>query len=196
MWFRSKTHKIDKAGLVHSRLHVLPDSDNCDALHRYNSTYTQDFRRVTSLERRLDMSPHLRPSYNRHVRPENRPTCKHWSTWFGSTRTTVSVVMIDSRDAIWTIEPMNGQCGTRAFQAWIIIVDRTHVPNLHIIMRRRLLGQVMAVTSSIPICGSVWGFPSITEISVRKTHFRSSCYSVWAYDNTNKRNLLFLNISL
>jgi hypothetical protein len=25
-------------------------------------------------------------------------------------------------------------------------VDRTHVPNLHIIMRRRLLGQMMAVT--------------------------------------------------
>jgi hypothetical protein len=42
-------------------------------------------------------------------------------------------------------------------------------------MRRRLLGQMMAVTlrqlvastSSILIWGSVWGFPSI-EISVRK----------------------------
>jgi hypothetical protein len=51
-------------------------------------------------------------------------------------------------------------------------LDRTHVPNLHIIMRRRLLGQMMAVTlrqlsastSSILIRGSVWGFPSIIEI--------------------------------
>jgi hypothetical protein len=41
-------------------------------------------------------------------------------------------------------------------------------------MRRRLLGQMMAVTlrqlvastSSILIWGSVWGFPSIIEISV------------------------------
>jgi hypothetical protein len=56
-------------------------------------------------------------------------------------------------------------------------LDRTHVPNLHIIMRRRLLGQMMmavtlrqlvASTSSILIWGSVWGFPSIIEISVRK----------------------------
>jgi hypothetical protein len=42
-------------------------------------------------------------------------------------------------------------------------------------MRRRLLGQVMAVTlrqlvastSSILIWGSVWGFPSKNEISVK-----------------------------
>jgi hypothetical protein len=47
-------------------------------------------------------------------------------------------------------------------------------------MRRRLLGQMMAVTlrqlsastSSILIWGSVWGFPSIIEISVRKFKIR------------------------
>jgi hypothetical protein len=60
------------------------------------------------------------------------------------------------------------------------IIDRKHVPNLHIIMRRRLLGQMMAVTlrqlaastSSILIWGSVWGFPSMIEISVRKFKIR------------------------
>jgi hypothetical protein len=44
----------------------------------------------------------------------------------------------------------------------------------------RLLGQMMAVTlrqlvattSSILIWGSVWGFPSIIEISVRKFKIR------------------------
>jgi hypothetical protein len=59
-------------------------------------------------------------------------------------------------------------------------VDRTRVPNMHIIMRRRLLGQMMAVTlrqlvastSSIFIWGSVWGFPSIIEISGRKFKIR------------------------
>jgi hypothetical protein len=53
-------------------------------------------------------------------------------------------------------------------------------PNLHIIMRRRLLGQMMAVTlrqlasstSSILIWGSIWGFPYITEISVTKFKIR------------------------
>jgi hypothetical protein len=57
---------------------------------------------------------------------------------------------------------------------------RTHVPNLHIIMRRILLGQMMAVmlrqlsasASSILIWGSVWGFPSMIEISVRKLKIR------------------------
>jgi hypothetical protein len=47
-------------------------------------------------------------------------------------------------------------------------------------MRRRLLGQMMAVTlrqlaastSSILIWGSVWGFPSIIDISVRKFKIR------------------------
>jgi hypothetical protein len=47
-------------------------------------------------------------------------------------------------------------------------------------MRRRLLGQMMAVTlrqlvaspSPILIWGSVWGFPSIIEISVRKFKIR------------------------
>jgi hypothetical protein len=47
-------------------------------------------------------------------------------------------------------------------------------------MRRRLLGQMMAVTlrqlvastSSILIWGSVWGFPSIIEISIRKYKIR------------------------
>jgi hypothetical protein len=47
-------------------------------------------------------------------------------------------------------------------------------------MRRRLIGQMMAVTlghlsastSSILIWGSVWGFPSIIEISVRKFKIR------------------------
>jgi hypothetical protein len=47
-------------------------------------------------------------------------------------------------------------------------------------MRRRLLGQMMAVTlrqlvastSSILIWGNVWGFPSIIEISVRKFKIR------------------------
>jgi hypothetical protein len=47
-------------------------------------------------------------------------------------------------------------------------------------MRRRLLGQMMAVTlrqlvastSSILIWGSVWGFPSIIEIPVRKFKIR------------------------
>jgi hypothetical protein len=48
-------------------------------------------------------------------------------------------------------------------------------------MMRRLLGQMMAVmlrqlviasTSSILIWGSVWGFPSIIEISVRKFELR------------------------
>jgi hypothetical protein len=47
-------------------------------------------------------------------------------------------------------------------------------------MERRLLGQMMAVTlrqlvastSSIFIWGSVWGFPSIIEISVRKFKIR------------------------
>jgi hypothetical protein len=29
------------------------------------------------LETRLDRSPHLKPGYNRHVRTENRPKCKH-----------------------------------------------------------------------------------------------------------------------
>jgi hypothetical protein len=56
------------------------------------------------------------------------------------------------------------------------VLDRTHVPNLHIIMRPRLLEQMMAVTlrqlsassSSILIWVSIWGFPCITEISVRK----------------------------
>jgi hypothetical protein len=47
-----------------------------------------------------------------------------------------------------------------------------HVPNLHIIMRRRLLGQMMAVTSSILIWGSVCGFPSIIEITVSKFKIR------------------------
>jgi hypothetical protein len=58
--------------------------------------------------------------------------------------------------------------------------DRTHVPTLHIIMRRRLLGQMMVVTlrqfvastSSILIWGSVWGFPFIIEISIRKFKIR------------------------
>jgi hypothetical protein len=62
----------------------------------------------------------------------------------------------------------------------IYLLDRTHVPNLHIIMRRRLLGQMMAVTlrqlvastSSILIWGSVCAFPSIIEISVRKFKMR------------------------
>jgi hypothetical protein len=47
-------------------------------------------------------------------------------------------------------------------------------------MRRRLLGQIMAVTlrqlsastSPILIWGSVWGFPSIIEISERKFKIR------------------------
>jgi hypothetical protein len=47
-------------------------------------------------------------------------------------------------------------------------------------MRRRLLGQMMAVplrqlaasTSSILIWGSIWGFPSMIEISVRKLKIR------------------------
>jgi hypothetical protein len=47
-------------------------------------------------------------------------------------------------------------------------------------MRLRILGQMMAVTlmqlvastSSILICGSVWGFPSIIEISVWKFKIR------------------------
>jgi hypothetical protein len=62
----------------------------------------------------------------------------------------------------------------------VSFLDRTHVPNMHIIMRRRLLWQLMAVTmrqpsasaSSILIWGSVWGFPRITEISVRKFKIR------------------------
>jgi hypothetical protein len=67
-------------------------------------------------------------------------------------------------------------------------------------MRRRLLGQMMAAsvmlrqlsasTSSILIWGSVWGFPSIIEISVRKFKIRLISEvlvnSVCAYDNTNK----------
>jgi hypothetical protein len=61
-----------------------------------------------------------------------------------------------------------------------VIVDRTRVTNLHIMMRRRLLGQMMAVTlwqlvaatSSILIWGGVWGFPTIIEISVRKFRIR------------------------
>jgi hypothetical protein len=55
-------------------------------------------------------------------------------------------------------------------------VDRTHVPNLHIIMRRRLLGRMMAVTllqRHQSLFGeSIWGFPCITEISVRKFKIR------------------------
>jgi hypothetical protein len=47
-------------------------------------------------------------------------------------------------------------------------------------MRRRLLGQMMAVTlrqlsastSLILIWSSVWGFPSIIEISVRRFKIR------------------------
>jgi hypothetical protein len=47
-------------------------------------------------------------------------------------------------------------------------------------MRRRLLGHMMAVmlkqlaasTSSILIWGSVWGFPSIIEISEKKLNIR------------------------
>jgi hypothetical protein len=65
-------------------------------------------------------------------------------------------------------------------------------------MRRRLLGQIMAAsTSSILIWGSVWGVPSIIEISVIKFKIRLISEvlvnSVWACDNTN---LLFLNINL
>jgi hypothetical protein len=83
-------------------------------------------------------------------------------------------------------------------------LDRTHVPNQHIIMRRAVtLRQPSASTSSILIWGSVWGFPSIIEISVRKfkikTHFRSSLLIVSEHTEhtiIQIRNLLFLNISL
>jgi hypothetical protein len=37
-----------------------------------------------NLETRLDTSPHLMPGYDHHFRPENRPKCKHWSTWFAA----------------------------------------------------------------------------------------------------------------
>jgi hypothetical protein len=73
------------------------------------------------------------------------------------------------------------------------ILDRTHVPNLHIIMRRRLLGQMMAVTLRQLVASTssiLWGFPSIIEIiSVRKFKIRlisEVLISVGTYDNTNK----------
>jgi hypothetical protein len=47
-------------------------------------------------------------------------------------------------------------------------LDWTHVPNLHIIMRRAdwdRLRQPSASTSSILIWGSVWGFPSMTPLT-------------------------------
>jgi hypothetical protein len=46
---------------------------------------------------------------------------------------------------------------------------------MHIIIRRRLgqmMAELVASTSSILIWGSVWGFPSIIEISVGKFEIR------------------------
>jgi hypothetical protein len=70
-------------------------------------------------------------------------------------------------------------------------------------MRRCRLGQMMAVTlrqtsastSSILLGGSIWGFPSIIEISVRKFKIRLISEvlinSVRGYDNTNKEIYCF-----
>jgi hypothetical protein len=70
-------------------------------------------------------------------------------------------------------------------------VHRTHVPNLHIIMRRADWGRwwlwPFCLNVINPYWGSVWGFTSIIEISARKFKIRLISEvlvnSVWAYDN-------------
>jgi hypothetical protein len=61
-------------------------------------------------------------------------------------------------------------------------------------MMALMLRQFVASTSSIHIWGSVWGFPSIIEISERK--FPKFLLIVSEHAIIQIKKLLFLNISL
>jgi hypothetical protein len=82
---------------------------------------------------------------------------------------------------LFYMAPLKGKLTIQGFncaETDICKLDRTRVPNMHITMRRRLLGQMMAVTliqlvaSTSSIFIWVWGFPSIIEISGRKFKLR------------------------